>query len=177
MNKGLIIGGIVAAAALLFSRKAGAAVLPGTPMASSNPYWDWPVPANATLTSRFGCRPNIPGISFKPSPNCPSGQNFHNGIDLARPRGTPVFAAGGGTVSVVSSDSVSGNFVNIGHGSGWASVYCHLDRALVSPGQRVEAGDLIGVMGSTGASTGSHLHFMTTYNGVAKDPQVVIGAW
>lgn len=176
MKTSWLIGGGIAAGVLLFASKSRASVRPGEPLVSSNAYWDWPVPGSAYLTSLFGCRNNIPGISFAPS-ECGEGRNFHSGIDLAAPSGTPIFAAGTGEVTKVKSDAVSGNFVSLSHGSGWGSTYCHLDRALVSPGQRVEIGEPIGVMDNTGASKGSHLHFMTTLNGTAQDPQAVIGRW
>jgi len=163
-----IIGGVTAAGVLLLTRKAGAALLPGNPLVSGNAYWDWPVPASSVLTSPFGPRPDPFG----------SGATvLHNGIDLANKIGTPIFAAGAGKVVVVTSNAASGNFVGIDHGAGWASYYCHLDRALVTPGKQVARRTLIGVMDSTGQVTGSHVHFMTTLNGEAKDPQVVIGRW
>lgn len=162
-----MIGGGSALALLLWPR--GARALPGAPLRSGNVYWPyWPVARNAYLSSPFGSRPDPFG----------SGAIVpHTGIDLALPTGSPIFAAASGRVSKAQRANSCGNFVSIAHSSGWGSTYCHMDRYVVSVDDRVNAGDLIGIMDSTGASTGSHVHFMTTLNGVAKDPQSVVGRW
>lgn len=162
------IGGVSAAGILLLSSNAFAAPLPGEPAISGNAYWDWPVPRSAWLSSAFGTRTSpITGKS-----------EFHNGIDLAAPNRTPLFAAGAGTVRSVNKNAASGNYIIIDHGGGWDSRYAHLLRPLVNKGQTVRRGQLIGVMDSTGMSTGSHIHFMTVLNGNDyRDPQGVIARW
>lgn len=95
---------------------------------------------------------------------------FHYGVDLAAAQGTPIVATRSGTVSVATYDSAAGYYVNINHGDGFVSRYLHLTHYIVSPGQYVEAGQVIGYCGSTGASTGPHLHFGIYYNGTAVNP-------
>jgi len=91
-----------------------------------------------------------------------NGYTFHNGIDLAAPVGTPIRAAQTGTVTTAGWGGAYGNHVIITHvinGQVWTTVYAHLSSVSVSAGQRVSQGQHIGGMGSTGNSTGSHLHF------------------
>lgn len=174
----LIGGGVAAGALLLFS--SGASALPGQPRTTNNQWWQWPVPASSRLTSTFGCRPNIKGISTPASSLCNNdpGLNFHGGIDLANVLRTPLFAAADGKVATSAYSSSNGNYLIITHSSGWDSRYCHLaSPAFVKAGQAVRKGQLIGAMGSTGLSTGSHLHFETRYNGDPRDPQSVIEKW
>lgn len=99
----------------------------------------------------------------------------HSGLDLAAPTGTPIYAAADGVViySARSSGGYSGygNLVKIDHGNGVQTWYAHCSQLLVSAGQRVKAGDLIAKVGSTGYSTGSHLHFEVRVNGATRNPQ------
>ena len=95
---------------------------------------------------------------------------YHQGIDLAGPQGTPIYAARGGTVTTATFGSSAGNYVTINHGDGFSSVYMHMTSYVVSKGATVSQGQLIGYMGSTGVSTGSHLHFGIALNGTYVNP-------
>ncbi len=95
---------------------------------------------------------------------------FHSGVDLAAPAGTPIYATRSGTVTRASYDSTSGYNVSINHGDGFSSAYLHMTHYIVSVGQKVSAGQVIGYVGSTGTSTGAHLHFSIYYNGSSQNP-------
>ncbi len=96
---------------------------------------------------------------------------FHKGIDLVAPTGEPVFACKGGTVSLcVRNNAIFGNYIVIDHGSGMTSTYAHLSKITVKKGDTVSGGSVIGAVGTTGASTGPHLHFEIRLNGTAQDP-------
>jgi len=95
----------------------------------------------------------------------------HNGLDFAAPGGTPIFAAESGTVIDSRYSSSWGNVVQIDHGGGIVTLYAHCSARLVSKGQTVKRGDTIALVGSTGWSTGNHLHFTVYKNGVAVDPR------
>ncbi len=95
----------------------------------------------------------------------------HTGMDLAVPTGTPVRAALPGTVRVAKYDSSYGYYVTIGHENGLLTLYGHNSRLLVRPGQTVQAGDVISLSGSTGRSTGPHLHFEVRVNGQRTNPR------
>ena len=110
----------------------------------------------AVITSTFGWR------SFDNA--------FHKGIDLAAPMGTPVMAAASGTVVVAGYDGGAGNWIMIVHGNGIVTMYMHASQLYVSVGESVSAGQVIMAMGSTGYSTGSHVHFQVEINGTAVDP-------
>lgn len=121
----------------------------------------WVTPcAYTVLTSAYGWR--IHPITKK--------ESFHNGVDLANVTGTPIYAAKSGTVTVTTYNSVYGYYVQINHGDGFSSLYAHMTHYIVSPGQTVSAGQIIGYMGSTGWSTGAHLHFTIYYNGNTVNP-------
>ena len=95
---------------------------------------------------------------------------LHNGIDLAANRGTPIYAAKTGTVSTAASGYGWGNYVVINHGDGYSTLYAHQDYYIVSEGDTVTQGQVIGYVGSTGNSTGPHLHFTIYYNGSTVNP-------
>lgn len=116
--------------------------------------------AYTVLTSAYGWR--IHPITKK--------ESFHNGVDLANVQGTPIYAAKSGTVTVATYNGVYGYYVQINHGDGFSSLYGHLTHYIVSVGQKVSAGQVIGYMGSTGWSTGPHLHFTIYYNGNTVNP-------
>ena len=121
----------------------------------------WLVPCSyRKLTSPFGER-DAPTAG---------ASTFHKGVDLAGPEGTHIYASRGGTVTIASYSNSGGFYVTINHGDGYSSSYLHMTGYTVSTGQRVSAGQLIGYMGSTGISTGSHLHFSIYYQGVAVNP-------
>lgn len=95
---------------------------------------------------------------------------FHAGIDLARPAGTRILASTAGTVSRAGWAAGYGLLVTIDHGGGIETRYAHLSGIAVSPGQRVGKGDVIGLVGSTGRSTGPHLHYEVRRSGRAVSP-------
>ena len=121
----------------------------------------WIRPCSYTMVSSpFGLRD---------APTAGASTN-HQGIDLAGPQGTPIYAARGGTVTTATFGSSAGNYVTINHGDGFSSVYMHMTSYVVSKGATVSQGQLIGYMGSTGVSTGSHLHFGISLNGTYVNP-------
>ena len=96
--------------------------------------------------------------------------SFHSGVDLAAPSGTPIKATRSGVVTAATYNSSAGYYVSISHGDGFSSSYLHMTHYIVSVGQRVEQGQIIGYVGSTGTSTGPHLHFSIYYNGQSQNP-------
>ena len=119
----------------------------------------WPI--SAEISSPFGWRRNPTG----------AGSEFHRGIDLRSPTGTPIRAAGGGTVIFQGWRNGYGNTVEIDHGSGYTTLYAHNSANLVYVGQRVERGDIIARVGTTGRTTGAHVHFEVRINGVHQNPR------
>ncbi|MDR2519307.1 MAG: M23 family metallopeptidase [Spirochaetaceae bacterium] len=112
------------------------------------------------ITSAFGPRINpVTGI-----------RRNHNGLDLAAPAGTEVYAAKAGVVAETGEDRVYGKYIIIQHDESWISLYGHLSRIDTALRRRVESGTLIGRVGSTGQSTGAHLHFELRRHGKAQDP-------
>ena len=114
----------------------------------------WVLPLRGVLSSPFG----------------PRWGGFHPGIDIAAPTGDPIRAAGAGTVVFATWDGGYGQVVRIDHPDGVRTVYAHLSRILVNEGDAVAAGQTIGLVGSTGFSTGPHLHFEVRLGGSAVDP-------
>lgn len=124
--------------------------------------------SGSTVTQRFGCT----SFSFEPrDPNCPSG-HFHSGIDLAVPVGTPVRATGSGIAHIFSLQTGYGLHVIVDHGQGLSSLYGHLSAVTVSEGDPVAAGVGIGLVGTTGNSTGPHLHFEIRRDNIPEDPSL-----
>lgn len=116
-------------------------------------------------TQPFGCT----GVSIEaPTAACPGG--FHTGLDLADPAGAPIFAAGPGLAYPFQDTKRYGNHVIVVHAGGYETLYGHMTRTAVAWGQAVRAGDLIGYVGSTGNSTGPHVHFEVRFAGVPADP-------
>ena len=95
----------------------------------------------------------------------------HTGIDLPAPKNTQIVAAASGTVVTVGYNTAYGNRVIINHGGGVQTLYAHMTSYAVSEGDTVSAGDVIGYVGSTGYSTGNHLHFSVLVNGSYVDPK------
>lgn len=95
---------------------------------------------------------------------------FHPGLDFAAPEGTPVLATGAGTIIQASWSATNGNTVIIDHGYNYTSLYSHLRRIDVQPGTRVSRGDTIGAVGSTGLSTGPHLHYEVAFKEKPQNP-------
>lgn len=100
----------------------------------------------------------------------PRWGSFHYGIDIANSSGTAIIAADGGTVTKAKYEGSYGNMIIIDHGNGYQTAYAHLSKIGVHVGQKVDKGEWIGKMGSTGHSTGPHLHFEVRVNGVKKNP-------
>ncbi len=131
----------------------------------SNAGWTCPVPYY-TLTSPFGYR--VHPISGK--------WKMHDGVDMACAKGTPIYAARSGKVTRASYQAGgAGYYVSINHGDGFSSIYMHMTHYIVSAGQYVERGQVIGYVGSTGGSTGPHLHFGIAYNGSYVNPLQYVG--
>lgn len=95
---------------------------------------------------------------------------FHEGMDFSAPIGTPVYATADGTVISASWNSGYGNMVEINHGYNYTTRYAHLSKVIARSGQNVKRGDLIGLVGNTGKSTGSHLHYEVRYRGAPQNP-------
>jgi len=112
------------------------------------------------ITSPYG--PRIDPVTKK--------SHVHNGIDLGAPTGTPIYAAAPGKVVTASVGPVTGNWVKIDHGSGIATAYLHMSAIVARPGISVKCGDLIGYVGTSGRSTGPHLHFIVYVDGKEVDP-------
>ena len=120
----------------------------------------WPCPASGRITSGFGNRK---------SPTAGASSN-HKGIDISASTGSSIVAAAGGTVSIATYSYSAGNYVVVNHGNGLSTVYMHCSQLLVSAGDTVKAGQTIAKVGSTGYSTGSHLHFAVRKNGSYVNP-------
>lgn len=119
-----------------------------------------PLPGGAYVTCAYGWR--IHPIW--------GDRRFHYGVDLAASQGTPIYAIAAGTVTTATYGDANGYYVSISHGNGYGSVYCHMTNYIVSVGDSVSQGQVIGYVGSTGWSTGPHLHFEIHVNGSAVNP-------
>lgn len=130
--------------------------------------WVWPVPSSQSISSYYGNRRHPIYGSVR----------FHAGIDISAAYGQPVVASRPGTVLILVNPREGsntggygyGNYIVIDHGDGFSSLYAHLKNTKVSVGQEVASGQLIGTIGSTGTSTGPHLHFEIRLNGSTKNP-------
>jgi murein DD-endopeptidase MepM/ murein hydrolase activator NlpD len=120
----------------------------------------FPLP-RGVITSGFGPRTD---------PFTGHAVTFHTGIDIGAPFGTDVYAARSGRVESTGYSDVYGNFILVVHDKNWETLYGHLSKILAVKGQAVKSGDMIGLVGSTGMSTGPHLHFEIRRRGVATDP-------
>ena len=120
----------------------------------------WPAPSYTRISSYFAGR--IDPITGKKS--------NHGGLDLASPYGSPILAANSGKVIIAGYHYSYGNYVVIDHGGGVSTLYGHSSKLLVSRGQSVSRGQQIAKVGSTGRSTGNHLHFEVRINGTRVDP-------
>ncbi len=135
---------------------------------TGNGIFNWPVPSSNRISSGFGWR----------SSPISGGGEFHKGIDISASGGSTIVAADDGVVLISYYSSSFGNTVVINHGSGLMTLYAHMSARSVSSGQAVARGQRIGAVGSTGWSTGNHLHFQVTnksdiFNGVV-DPNVYL---
>lgn len=121
----------------------------------------WPLPGRSYISSYYGNRPN---------PFGGTSTEYHNGIDIPAPQGTKIVAAYDGQVAWSYYSNSAGNWVGIDHGDGIYTVYMHMSKRLVDEGQWVKKGDVIGLVGTTGRSTGNHLHFGIRKNGAYVNP-------
>ena len=100
---------------------------------------------------------------------------MHNGVDMAAPEGTPIYATRSGYVTIAAVDWAAGNYVKIDHQDGYSSIYMHMTHYVVARGEYVKAGQLIGYVGNTGLSKGAHLHFGISYKGQYVNPMDHLG--
>lgn len=126
--------------------------------------FQWPVPSSGRITSTYGSREApVDGASTN-----------HKGIDIGAAEGADILAAEKGTVVISTYSESAGNYVMISHGGGVYTVYMHMNKRLVSVDDEVSRGQLIGYVGSTGYSTGPHLHFGIRADGNYVDPQLYV---
>ena len=119
----------------------------------------WPV--EGWVTSEFGSRKSPFG----------AGTEFHKGLDISTRFGKEIIAPADGLVVKSGFEQHDGNYVRLEHGHGFETAYLHLSRVAAKQGMRVKRGDIIGYVGDTGRSTGPHLHYAVSVNGVAVDPE------
>lgn len=130
---------------------------------SPEPLWDGPfgIPAQGIRTSPYGARRSYQGGPLT---------GYHGGLDWAAPEGTPLYAAAPGVVVVAEPLVVRGNVVVLDHGLGVHTLYFHLSELAVTPGQQVAQGERLGAVGTTGLSTGSHLHWEVRIGEIFVNP-------
>ena len=121
----------------------------------------WIVPCKYTrFSSAFGWRIHPVHKDYR----------FHYGVDLGAPKNTPIYATRAGKVTLATYSKSAGYYVKVDHGDGFSSVYMHMTRYVVKKGDKVDQGELLGYVGSTGTSTGNHLHFGIIYKGEYVNP-------
>ncbi len=129
---------------------------------------NWLRPAVAKITSKFG---------YRTDPKTGKQNAFHNGLDLAVPLNTPIKSPMPGVVFSISTVGDGGNQIIIKHDNGYKTGYAHLNKILVKKGDKIKQGDVIGLSGNTGKSTGPHLHLtLTDASGGKVDPEKIIFA-
>lgn len=126
----------------------------------------YPLPYQVAITDSYG---------YRTHPVSGKRGTWHNGVDLAAGSGTSIYASKSGTVTTAVNSSIWGNYVVINHGDGFSTLYAHMQGLIVSVGDYVKQGQTIGYVGSTGLSTGPHLHFTIYYNGSDVNPMSYIG--
>ena len=142
------------------TKPSGTDVTPSTQTTPSSAGWIKPL-KTLRVTSAFGMRIHPISKVWK----------MHEGVDFSAAQGTPIYAARSGKVTTASYQAGgAGYYVSINHGDGYSSIYMHMTHYIVKPGDYVSAGQVIGYVGSTGGSTGPHLHFGIAYKGEYKNP-------
>ncbi|MBS7599646.1 peptidoglycan DD-metalloendopeptidase family protein [Pseudomonas sp. RC2C2] len=136
-----------------------------SPTLPSNLILDKPV--NGPLSSKFGVRRFFNGEERNP----------HAGLDFAVPAGTPIKTPANGKVILIGNYFFNGNTVFVDHGQGFISMFCHMSRIDVKPGQQLSRGAVVGRVGATGRATGPHIHWNVSLNDARVDPAIFIGAF
>ena len=126
----------------------------------------YPLPYRVAITDSYG---------YRTHPVTGQKTTWHNGVDLAAGAGPAIYATKSGTVTTALRSDIWGNYVVINHGDGFSSLYAHMQGLIVKAGDYVKQGQTIGYVGSTGLSTGPHLHFTIYYNGADVNPMSYIG--
>ena len=126
-----------------------------------NPDLKFIIPADGVITGRFGTKRFYNGMEG----------NFHNGLDVAAEKGSPIVSPSNGKIILIGNYYYNGKFILLDHGKGLKSIFIHLDEILVEKGQVVNKGDLIGKIGSTGKSTGPHLHWSLLLSKTYVNPE------
>lgn len=137
----------------------------GSTVTTSSGGFIWPLPGYHRISSDYGYRNHPISGTYK----------LHSGMDLPAPAGTSIIASASGEVAWASYSSSAGNWIGIDHGNGVYTVYMHCSKLLVSAGQKVSQGDKIALVGTTGSSTGNHLHFGVRVNGSYVNPHNYVG--
>ena len=119
------------------------------------------LPLKGKTTSNFGVRTHPISGDLR----------FHAGIDIAAEKGTNIYSAFDGEIVEADYDNWNGNFIKIKHDNNIMTVYCHCDKLNVIKGQKIRAGEVIATVGSTGSSTGPHLHFELRIDNISYNPQ------
>jgi len=179
--RGLVRGVLMAFVGLMTAAASPAMAEDATDAQFSSLFASWVKMNNGTLAEDAEPRASIP--SREPVENVSLSSDFgnrsdpfnghkrmHQGIDIRGPLGTPVYATADGVVTRAQWANGYGNLVEINHGNGLETRYGHLSRLIAQPNERVRRGQLIGLMGSTGRSTGSHLHYEVRIAGNAVNP-------
>lgn len=127
--------------------------------------FDFELPVHGRLSSPFGLRRYFNGQPRKP----------HSGLDIAADEGTPILAPAAGTIIATGDYFFNGNTIFIDHGQGLITMFCHLNKIRVKPGQVVEKGERLGDVGMTGRVTGPHLHWSVSLNNARIEPRLLLG--
>jgi len=164
-----VLRALAAGAAATCLLLGGGSAVAGVAVGAADTLGGWVKPLDGARVSQgFGCT-SVPNEVLDLA--CP-GRHWHSGIDLVAAAGTPVHAPLAGVARVVRSAWGYGLHVILDHGDGLATLFGHLSAVEVSSGQAVSAGTVIGAVGSTGNSTGPHLHFEVRRDGLAEDPRL-----